>query len=56
MPIKANGEVLKQYIVIGRMLPSEKEKIFASNDVQVRVHASSFEEGQRRDPLDEGGE
>lgn len=56
MPIKASGEVLKQFIVVGRKLPSEKDpnpplykmQIFASNKVVAKSRFWYFTSMLRR--------
>lgn len=56
MPIKASGEVLKQFIVVGRKLPSEKEpnpplykmQIFTSNKVVAKSRFWYFTSKLRR--------
>uniref|UniRef100_A0A914C7V2 60S ribosomal protein L18a n=1 Tax=Acrobeloides nanus TaxID=290746 RepID=A0A914C7V2_9BILA len=56
MPIKASGEVLKQFIVVGRKLPSEREpqpplykmQIFASNKVVAKSRFWYFTSMLRR--------
>ena len=56
MPIKASGEVLKQFIVVGRKLPSERDsnpplykmQIFASNKVVAKSRFWYFTSMLRR--------
>uniref|UniRef100_A0A915CX15 Large ribosomal subunit protein eL20 n=1 Tax=Ditylenchus dipsaci TaxID=166011 RepID=A0A915CX15_9BILA len=58
MPIKASGETLKQFIVVGRKLPSEKDanptlykmQIFASNHVKTHGEIISCEEVFEKKP------
>lgn len=56
MPIKASGEVLKQFIIVGRKLPNEKDpnprlykmQIFASNHVVAKSRFWYFASMLRR--------